>query len=280
VLVGQSLINAAALRATVSQIEKYNQAANAFYGKYGYLPGDIPAGPAAQFGFAARGTASGQGDGNGVIQGSVNGGMMEGGGETAMFWVDLSTVGLIAGSFSAAVATSCPYTLTSTSNPNLNAFFPAAKLGQGNYIYVWSGPFNGAELPGNINSFGISALTAVGGCGNAPVSNPALTVSQAYAIDSKIDDGLPQSGNVLALYINFAVSTSTGSWAASGGVEGAHTSGWSATGNQPTTAATPGSTTTCYDNGNAAGTPQQYSVEISNGSNTNCALSFKMQAGD
>jgi hypothetical protein len=43
----------------------------------------------------------------------------------------------------------------------------------------------------------------------------------------------------------------------------------------------------CYDNSSApGGTPgvgvaaQHYSVEISGGANVNCALTFKMQAGD
>jgi prepilin-type N-terminal cleavage/methylation domain-containing protein len=36
VLVGQGLIRAAGVRATITQIEKYNQAVNAFRGKYGY----------------------------------------------------------------------------------------------------------------------------------------------------------------------------------------------------------------------------------------------------
>lgn len=60
VLVGQSLINAAAVRAQVTQIEKFNSVVNTFYGKYGYLPGDLPAGPAAQFGFASRGSYAGE----------------------------------------------------------------------------------------------------------------------------------------------------------------------------------------------------------------------------
>ncbi len=103
VLVGQDLIRAAAVRATVTQIEKYNTAANTFRGKYGYLPGDIKDPEASSFGFQPRGTITvGQGDGNGVLYGynSAQGnGAIEDGGETLLFWRDLSDAHLIDGSF-------------------------------------------------------------------------------------------------------------------------------------------------------------------------------------
>jgi len=41
-----------------------------------------------------------------------------------------------------------------------------------------------------------------------------------------------------------------------------------------------GAANTCYDNGNVAGAKQQYSVEMNGGAGVNCALRFKMQAGD
>jgi prepilin-type N-terminal cleavage/methylation domain-containing protein len=72
VLVGQDLIRAAEVRATISQIEKYNTAANTFLGKYGYLPGDIKDPDASNFGFISRHMQcqdGGLGDGNGVIEG-------------------------------------------------------------------------------------------------------------------------------------------------------------------------------------------------------------------
>ena len=108
VLVGQSLIGAAAVRAQITQIEKFNTAANTFYGKYGGLPGDLNASAASQFGFAARGQYAAEGDGNGVIEGvfadaaGSNCGTCEGTGETAVFWVDLSTAHLIDGTFTTA----------------------------------------------------------------------------------------------------------------------------------------------------------------------------------
>ena len=59
VLLGRDLISAAAVRAQIAQIEKYNAAVNTFKGKYGYLPGDIPDPYASRFGFKARGTCLG-----------------------------------------------------------------------------------------------------------------------------------------------------------------------------------------------------------------------------
>src|ERR1700679_178462 len=72
VLVGQDLIRAAGVRATISQVEKFNTAVNTFRGKYGYLPGDIPQASVTQFGFAVspvRAGSRGQGDGNGLLEG-------------------------------------------------------------------------------------------------------------------------------------------------------------------------------------------------------------------
>jgi hypothetical protein len=53
VLVGQDLIKVAQTRAQITQIQKFDSAANTFVTKYGYLPGDIPAAVVTQFGFTA-----------------------------------------------------------------------------------------------------------------------------------------------------------------------------------------------------------------------------------
>src|ERR1039458_8026084 len=109
VLVGQDLISAASVRAQISQIEKYQTAVNTFRGKYGYLPGDIPDPYATQYGFQPRGwRPHGEGDGNGLIEGLTPGccygGDLYGSGEPLMFWEDLSSAGLINGTFNTAVA--------------------------------------------------------------------------------------------------------------------------------------------------------------------------------
>jgi prepilin-type N-terminal cleavage/methylation domain-containing protein len=271
VLVGQDLVRAAGVRAQISQIEKYNQAANTFYGKYGYLPGDIPAAPAAQFGFIARPGYAGLGDGNGVIEGAASTGgnhcgYCDGIGETVLFWADLSTAGLIDGSFTVASAYTFPTSdITGTA---LSAYFPAAKIGGGNYVYVWSGGTNASlGYSNSINYFGLSAITKDMAQTDAGEMNstPGLTVLQAYSIDNKMDDGFPQSGRVTATYLNAQLKQPGATWARGSGIGASDTS------------ATAGSSTTCYDNGGVGGATQQYSVEISNGSNVNCALSVQFQ---
>ena len=134
VLVGRDLINAAEVRSQISQIEKYNTAANTFKIKYGYLPGDISDPTATAFGFSARGQYAGEGDGNGSLEGvwlnvaNANNGYFIASGETALFWVDLGKSNLIDQVFPVPVTYACTGKCSSTS-------LPQAKI-TGNSIYV------------------------------------------------------------------------------------------------------------------------------------------------
>jgi prepilin-type N-terminal cleavage/methylation domain-containing protein len=149
VLVGQNLIAAAGVRATISQIEKYTTAVNIFRDKYGGLPGDLNASLASQFGFAARGTFAGEGDGNGVIEGVTsnaagqNSGMVGNIGETSMFWVDLSHANLIDGSFNTASSTMTAGIVTPTTTHNLDAIIPGKKGGTGRMAWPQAGEKGG-----------------------------------------------------------------------------------------------------------------------------------------
>lgn len=281
VLVGQDLIRVAETRATIGQIEKFNAAVNTFRGKYGFLPGDINSTTANAFGFAARGTGQGQGDGNGEIEGLTNNGLAQGGGETVMFWVDLSRAGLINGGFKTASST-LNYS-TDITGTIVDLFLPQAKLGGGNYFYVYSGTYwNGSAYSNtSINYFGLSSaidILSVTDWGYMD-STANIPVTQAYAIDSKIDDGMPQSGNVMAWYLGNISPIVPGQY---------WTDGTDATlvANEPKpyAGALAGSSTTCYDNSSAssgspgiAGAITHYSLEIKSGTGANCALSFKFQ---
>jgi prepilin-type N-terminal cleavage/methylation domain-containing protein len=282
VLVGQNLVRAAGARATVAQIEKYNSAVNTFRGKYGYLPGDIKDPDASNFGFVARGQYAGEGDGNGIILGvDANAANNQDqwntiAGETAVFWVDLSTAHLIDGTFNTASITTVPAGIVT----NVDAYLPQAKMGKGMYIYVWSGGWRGCFLADKVgdgkNYFGLEdvpKITGTIGISGEPYSSYTLTPQEAYNIDKKADDGLPQSGNTLAIG-NSYYNMSSACWA----YAGAATSGpYNPANGGPTTSANPGSSSTCYDNNNVPGATQQYSLTQNGGNNPACSLSFTFQ---
>ncbi len=276
ILTGQDLIDSAAQRAQIAQIEKYNTAVRTFQNKFGYLPGDIPDPIASNFGFPPRGTLAGQGDGNGIIEaegscstsGNPNG-YTNGCGELAMLWVDLSTAGLIDAGIAASVAGyPSPTThgnATLTSNPSVYQWIPSAKLQpQSNFVYLFS--HNGT------NYFAVSSVTSFTWMVHS-TANPGLTVQQAYNIDSKIDDGLPQSGSVTTCYTNYEAGGFHYGWVwAAGGLN----VGWPGTqGCNVSTTAAAYVPTNCYDNNGTGGT-QKYSL-TQNANVQNCALSFRFQ---
>jgi prepilin-type N-terminal cleavage/methylation domain-containing protein len=250
ILVGQDLIKGAAAQAQVSQIQKYNSAVNTFRNKYGGIPGDLQLLLASQFGFSGTGCGGGQlggRDGNGLIDGWDTSQFLlaQFGGETNLFWSDITTAGLIEGQFPAPGA---PYQITCGGNGSLTAnqigyYLPSAKIGNGNFVYVYE--TNAA------NWFGIEIMTGSNNGGQWPISAPGITVSQSYAIDKKVDDGMPTHGNVQATYIapNNVLTIAPA----------------------PNTSTSGGNSTSCYDT-----TTNTYSTGQTT-SNLNCALSFKFQ---
>ncbi len=276
VLVGQNLINAATVRSQITQIERFNTAARTFRVKYGYLPGDIPDPQASSFGFAARGAYAGQGDGNGIIVGNhgcsgCDSGEKEAAGETVMFWVDLNKAGLIEGSFTTATSSTEPGSdITGSAVGN---YLPSAKIGQGNYIYVWAGgSFSGGWVYTGVNYYGISAVSTIlaASLGGKVSSTPGLSVSQAYNIDQKIDDGLPQTGKVVAIYLGTA-----------GSGDPIWTDGTDSLTQippqSPSLKTVSPSATTCYDNAGVANAAEIYTTKVNGGNGINCALSFQFQ---
>jgi len=252
ILVGQDLIGAARLQAQITQIEQLNTAANTFRAKYGYLPGDLPGSVAAPLGFVARSGVQGRGDGDGLVEGynydncSCMTQSLQGG-ETLFFWEDLSSSSLIDGNFNTA-------TDAQVHASDVSPYMPAAKIGRGNYIYIWSGgPYQGAAAnTQGYNYFGISAAPALVSGSGILTSSLGMTVGEAYSIDKKIDDGIPDAGRIQASYINGWDGFDDGvTWA--------------------TYAAVP-SSSTCFDN-----TSHTYSLTQNGGNGVNCALSFQAQ---
>jgi prepilin-type N-terminal cleavage/methylation domain-containing protein len=193
VLVGQDLIKAAEVRATVGQYEKYNTAINTFRTKYDGIPGDLSVSKVAAFGLTAvagaTGGSEGLGDANGVITDTAGG--STGIGEPLLFWQQMTAAGLVDGSFSVDVTTGGATTGTIT-GADMGTWVPPARIGRGNYWVVGSSLGTNYYLLSAFDA--TSALTAAG----AYTFNPTMTPVESYNIDVKVDDGLPNAGMVQA----------------------------------------------------------------------------------
>lgn len=258
VLVGQDLIHAAAIRSAISQIEKYNTAVNTFNVKFGALPGDIPAAQTAAVGLTARSGAPGHGDGDSIIEGGVSPSTAFAG-ESQLFWADLSAVHLIEGNYLGN--DSDPFDinppLSYTTTPTFSNVMPKFKFGGGNFIHVYG--FSGTNYYHvfHLNSCAQVNTGSVGGFSCA--SEAALSPIDALELDSKIDDGMPLSGRVMAAYAYSA---------------GAEYTNWFYLGAPP--AATPASPAGGVCVSNAPGNP--YNVnQATGGSTLSCSLRFAFQ---
>jgi prepilin-type N-terminal cleavage/methylation domain-containing protein len=171
VLIGQDLIKAAETRSLVSQLNAYNSAVNSFRSKYNALPGDF-----AQASTYISATAT-NGDGNGIIfnaAGAPGAAPTTYIGEMPPFWYQLSTLGLIDGSFDGTITTT-----------TLGTNAPFTKMNRGGIIVYGFTDYNNYYHIGAANSASTTIVTA---------SN--MTPTAAYAFDLKMDDGLPASGIV------------------------------------------------------------------------------------
>ena len=268
IFVGRDLINAAAIRGTISQLEKYQAALKVFRLKYNALPGDMTPDLALAFGFRTRtgndcdlsGTNRPDGNGNGFIDEPgerIFGTFCE----TRLFWSDLGTALLVEGNFN-----------NYTSEPvYCNAAypercFPAAKIGRNNFISAWAvASFFAAPaalIPGGAkNYFTISRNGTV--ATSAPYTGAAagLSVFEAFTIDQKIDDALPQSGKIAAFFLQ-------------SGPRWADRNDDLVVAGLPFTTATALTDTSCFDNGGINGANQRYST-AGNRDKVNCALSIE-----
>jgi len=186
VLVGQDLVKSAQIRATVTQLEQYNAAMNTFRGKYNAMPGDIS--KAVIFGVGAAGQ---DGNGNGrldddataIVTGNVEVGFAE---ELNWFWIHLSNANMVGGNYDADVTTG-----TSATNYEAGFNFPATKLKKGGILAVSDGSINYWVI--GVEPSILGAATIIAGAGGA------INPTEAYGMDSKLDDGFSNAGQMQML---------------------------------------------------------------------------------
>lgn len=248
VLVGQDLIKAAEVRATVGQYEKYNTAINTFRTKYNGMPGDLAIAQAAAFGMyspAGMTGAAGLGDGNSLVEGASAGGVILSG-ETIIFWKHLTQANLVDGAYGADLAAIVPVTANSP-----QTYLPAAKLGRGSYFLV--------AATSGVNYYVLGGAPTIDTAGAVTYAN-TLTPIEAYNIDLKVDDGAPYTGGVYARGITTPFATYTTSQAV-----------WS------TATVASAASTDCIVGGATASTAasMQYARGTASGSNPNCMLRMR-----
>ena len=202
VLVGQDLIKAAELRATVRQHQEFQVAVNTFIGKYNGIPGDTDS---DKFGLcdgdgasptdcnvtnagAATTGCDGEanlGDGDGLIEDNNGGAVTLHNGEISCFWAQLSTPGreLVKGVYDGFSGTAA-----ATRNDVVGQNVPAMKTTS----FGW-GVFN----DGTDNWF----MMGVVGAQTDDFYDTAepFVPLDAFDIDNKIDDGVPSAGDVQAV---------------------------------------------------------------------------------
>jgi prepilin-type N-terminal cleavage/methylation domain-containing protein len=200
ILVGQDLIKAAAIRSQIAQIEKLNAAVNTFRMKYNAVPGDIIPAVAVNYGLLQLTNttgAQGMGDNNGVIEdGSAAGGGSNTntfGGEISAFWRHLSDANLVDGQFG---TTSNSVILQASGLPtgnvnNISQSIPTAKLGRSLSVTIMSGE--------GTNYYDLLPITKIATTGVYTIGAQGMTPTEASNIDTKIDDGQPETGVVIAL---------------------------------------------------------------------------------
>lgn len=185
ILVGQDLIRAAEVRSIITDSERFRTAVNAFHMKYNALPGDMP--DATQiWGTASGGCPNGVRTGTQTCDGDGNGQVSAGVPEVFTFWQHLSNAGMISGVFSGVDGPA------NTGYHSVIGFnVPASKYPQGGYtIGYWSTNNPGMFLnQGHNLQFGGQTVNNATGYGIMPAG-------EAFALDQKVDDGLPGTGQI------------------------------------------------------------------------------------
>jgi prepilin-type N-terminal cleavage/methylation domain-containing protein len=209
ILGGQALIRAAELRAVSTEYNRWVTATQTFRDKYFALPGDMSNG--TQFWGRMNSNAdcvtnsSASVVSTGVCDGNANG-LMEGpaaasqSAERFQYWRELAITGLIEGTYNGLAGSAG--TAHSTGGVNV----PISKLSNA----LWF-TFNQPNFAGNTNMFAYdygNYLVVGATLANNWPFGAAFRAEEAWNIDTKMDDGLPVRGRVVALESNTFTGTS------------------------------------------------------------------------
>ena len=198
ILRGQELMENARVSSTIQQVNAYIGGTNTFLDGYGSLPGDLVTATSRVPGCTAANNC-GNGNGNGIIGNPMNPASGVAAFNTALaaalttenayFWKHLAAAHIISGVNPSASVT--------PANHEWGASHPAAKTGGGFIVFYARG------TGGNANDFGtghVLRLQTSPGTETSVQGSMPISPIKARMIDEKMDDGMPDSGDVTADY--------------------------------------------------------------------------------
>lgn len=207
ILAGKSLIHAGEIRAISTEYNRYLTAEQAFRDKYFAIPGDMSnatsfwgkahATPSTCRTTTTTDTTTCDGNGNGAM-GDFN----TSSNEDFAFWKHLSNAGLIEGAYDGTGTPSGNYLTPTTANS------PASKFPNSIWtVYNYNGATPNSQRfqieYGNMFVFSTPMTSPV----NNVIGSANINSEDAWNVDSKIDDGKPATGKVIALAPSTACSS-------------------------------------------------------------------------
>jgi len=192
ILAGQSLIKASELRALTAEYQRYTTATYTFRDKYLAVPGDMAS--ATRFwsrhanqawcvtNSSASVTTPGTCDGNSNNALEAAGAASQSG-EEFQFWRQLSLAGLIEGNYTGLAGTGAADDL----DPSIN--LPASKFTNA----IWRVYSMGSQANAFTLTYDVVMVSGLNDQGTA-----ILTPEQLWNIDTKMDDGKPAYGRIIA----------------------------------------------------------------------------------
>jgi prepilin-type N-terminal cleavage/methylation domain-containing protein len=201
VLSGQSLIRASELRSVTTQYQKFYSATMAFRDRYFALPGDMTNAQSfwgqstACGGAAATGTCNGNGDGIIASAGAANSTS-----EQFQFWRHMALAGLIEGNYTGLSGPGGP----GDSNP-VGANVPAARISTGGWTVSTLSNYAGDTANYAVDFQNYLMFGTV--MPNSNAYGAILKPEEAWNIDTKLDDGRPGFGKIIARNWNNACAT-------------------------------------------------------------------------
>lgn len=195
ILTGQNLIRAAELRSVVTEFQSYQTAVNTFRDKYFAIPGDMRnaeafwgtshATDATCITTGAVGTATCNGDGNGILDTSTRSR------EFLRFWQHLANAGMIEGTYTGVAGSG------GSTHHVIGENIPRAKIGNAGWGALYRSGTAGGDFYdgdyGNTLQFGSQDTSGTNYRG-------ILMPEEAWNIDTKLDDGKPGTGKVMAIH--------------------------------------------------------------------------------